>query len=398
VITIAELISRANKPEAAWFAEGGMAAAHAALRALRRAVEAVNAAEEQARRHFDEGVLNEPVEEMAERLTNRRGPRKLLRATRKAKQAAIEAALPEVNPEDAIANVEDAANWKAALDELDALADEHADILGRHWDGLDTDFAAVQEALHTADEVIRETPPEALAAVVVHVTAPRPNGALLRIVSESREEFDRFRTTLRPAPARAPRPELAEGAVQDAINWLRAHVGPLREAAEMLRAYGGPTGRSDLTLAEAVDIAQQRQAAIDAEAAIWSSAGPHAAVLGSIYRGTKTDDDLMNEVVAWSAEARRLHTGHDEPLTPEQAHALAESTPSDGLAAAVANWEHSRESSWAPTWATTTAPGTCCWSCCTTPTASRSGSSTWTPARCSPSSGSPRRCGSAPRS
>ena len=36
---------------------------------------------------------------------------------------------------------------------------------------------AIQEALHTADEVIRETPAEALAAVVVHVTAPRSNSS-----------------------------------------------------------------------------------------------------------------------------------------------------------------------------------------------------------------------------
>ncbi|WP_433361389.1 DUF4011 domain-containing protein [Actinoplanes sp. CA-142083] len=343
VITITGLIGRDTKPEAAWFAEGGIAAAHAAVRALRKGVDAVNAAEEQARRHFDEGVLQEPIEEMAERLTNRRGPRKLLRSTRKAKKTAIEAALPEVTPEEAVANVEDAAAWKAALDELEELAEEHAGILGRHWDGMDTDFAAVQEALHTADEVIRETPAEALAAVVVHVTAPRPNSALLRIVGEARDEFDRFRTTLREPPARAPRPELGEGAIQDAVTWLRSHIAPLRAAAEMLRAYGGPTGRGDLTLAEAVEIAQQRQAAVDAEAAIWAAAGPHAAVLGSIYRGTKTNDDLMNEIVAWTAEARRLHTGHDQQLTPEQAHALAEAEPSDGLAAAVAGWEHARE-------------------------------------------------------
>ena len=343
VITIAGLIARDTKPEAAWFAEGGMAAAHAAVRALRRVIDAVNAAEEQARRHFDEGVLDEPIEEMAERLSARRGPRKLLRGTRRARRATIEAALPEVSPEDALANVEDAAAWKAALDDLDDLAEEHAEILGRHWDGMDTDFAAIQEALHTADEVIRETPAEALAAVVVHVTAPRPNNALLRIVGEARDEFDRFRTTLREPPARAPRPELGDGAIQDAVTWLRAHVAPLRAAAEMLRAYAGPTGRGDLTLAEAVEIAQQRQAAVDAEAAIWAGAGPHAAVLGSIYRGTKTNDDLMNEIVAWTAEGRRLHHGHDAALTAAQAHALGEVEPSDGRATAGAGWEHARE-------------------------------------------------------
>nr|WP_296068655.1 DUF4011 domain-containing protein [uncultured Actinoplanes sp.] len=341
VIAIAELIGRDAKPEAAWFETGGMAAAHTALRALRLAVEGVIAAESQARRHFHEDVLNEPIDEVADRLTKHRGPRKLLRPYRRDKKAAIEAALPDVKPADAVANVEDAAAWKQALEDLAAAEAEHAEILGRHWKGPQTDFAEVQQALHNADEVIRETPAEALAAVVVHVCAPRPNSALLRIVGEARDEFTRFRTTLRPAPARAPRPQLAEGPIQDAVDWLRAHIKPLHAAADMIRAYSGPTGR-DLTLAEAIEIAQQRQAATDAEAAIWAEAAPHAAVLGSVYRGTKTDDRVMNEIVAWSAQARRLMTGSDAPLTVAQAHALIESRPSEGLTAAVAGWEQAR--------------------------------------------------------
>ena len=341
VIAIAELIGREAKPEPGWFETGGMAAAHTALRALRLAVEAVTAAEAQARRHYHEDVLNEPIDEVADKLTRSRGPRKLLRPYRKEKRAAIEAALPDVKPEDAIANVEDAAAWKQALEDLALAESEHAAILGRHWKSVGTDFAQVQEALHNADEVIRETPPEALPAVVVHICAPRPNSALLRIVGEARDEFTRFKTTLRPSPARAPRPSLGDGPIQEAVDWLRAHIEPLHAAAEMIRAYSGPTGR-DLTLAEAIEIAHQRQGATDAEAAIWAEASAHAAVLGSVYRGTKTDDAVMNEIVAWSAQARRLMTGDDHPLTVAQAHALMESQPSEGLSAAVAGWEQAR--------------------------------------------------------
>ncbi|MET0425154.1 MAG: AAA domain-containing protein, partial [Actinoplanes sp.] len=341
VITIAELIGRTHKPEEAWFATGGMAAAHAAVRALRLALESVSAAEAQARRHFNEDVLNEPIEEMADRLTRHRGPRKLLGAYRRDKRAAADAALPEVKPADAVANVEDAAAWKQALDDLAAAEAEHAEILGRHYRARETDFAAIQEALHTADEVMREVPEDALAAVVVHICAPRPNSALLRIVGEARDEFTRFKTTLRPAPARAPRPELAEGPVQDAVTWLKAHIAPLRAAAEMIRAYSAPTGR-DLTLAEASEIAQQRQAATDAETAIWADAAAHAAVLGSVYRGAKTQDDQMNEIVAWTAQARRLMTGSDTAMTPEQAHALIDGRPSEGLTNAVTGWERAR--------------------------------------------------------
>ncbi|WP_308121273.1 DUF4011 domain-containing protein [Paractinoplanes bogorensis] len=341
VITIADLINREHKPEPAWFETGGMAAAHVAVRALRLAIERVRETESQARQHFDEGVLEEPITEVADRLTRNRGPRKLLRPYRRDKKLAAESALPDVKPAEAVANVEDAAAWKNALEELDEAATEHAELLGRHWKGMNTDFHAVQEALHTADEVIREVPADALPAVTVHVCAPRPNSALLRIVGEARDEFTRFRTTLRSAPARAPRPELGEGAIADAVTWLRAHMTPLHAAAEMIRSYSVPTGR-DLTLAEAMEIAEQRQAATDAEAAIWAEAAAHSAVLGTVYRGTKTDDEAMNEVVAWTVAARRLMTGEDAAMTREQAHALMEAHPTDGLPAAVAGWETAR--------------------------------------------------------
>ncbi|GAB2567317.1 hypothetical protein Aab01nite_45030 [Paractinoplanes abujensis] len=341
VITISELINREHKPEPAWFETGGMPAAHAAVRALRLAIDRVRETESQARQHFDETVLGEPITEVADRLTRNRGPRKLLRPYRRDKKLAAEVALPDVKPAQAVANVEDAAAWKNALEDLAAAEAEHAEQLGRHWKGMNTDFHAVQEALHTADEVIREVPADALPAVTVHVCAPRPNSALLRIVGEARDEFTRFRTTLRPAPARAPRPELGEGAIADAVTWLRAHIAPLHAAAEMIRSYSVPTGR-DLTLAEAMEIAEQRQAATDAEAAIWADATTHSAVLGTVYRGTKTDDEAMNEVVAWTVQARRLMTGEDAPMTREQAHALMEAHPTEELSPAVAGWESAR--------------------------------------------------------
>ncbi|MGK5682049.1 DUF4011 domain-containing protein [Actinoplanes sp. URMC 104] len=341
VITIAELIEREHKPEPAWFETGGMAAAHAAVRVLRLAIERVRETEARARRHFGEEVLEEPITEVADRLTRNRGPRKLLRPYRRDKRLAAEVALPDVKPAEAVANVEDAAAWKQALEDLAEAEAEHAELLGRHYKGVDTDFHAIQEALHTADEVMREVPTDALPAVTVHVCAPRPNSALLRIVGEARDEFTRFRTTLRPSPARAPRPELGEGPIAEAVSWLRAHIAPLHAAAEMIRSYSVPTGR-DLTLAEALAIAEQRQAATDAEEAIWAEAAAHAAVLGSVYRGAKTDDETMNEVVAWTVQARRLSTGEDAPMTREQAHALMTAQPTEGLAAAVAGWEAAR--------------------------------------------------------
>ena len=342
VIAIAELISRPDKPETGWFEPGGLAAAREAAATLRQRVAAVAAAEEQARPLFSEEVLSEPVDELARRFATRhRGARKLFGSYRRDKKAAAEVALPSVKPAEAVANLEAAAAWKVAADELESAEARHAAVLGRHWKGRATDFATLDRALRTAADVIATTPAEALPAVAVHVSAPRPNSALLRLVGEAREAYGRWRAKLYPPPANAGRPELGEGAVQDAIGWLRAHVDPLTRAAEMVRAYSAPTGRP-LTLGEALEIAQQRAAAIEAEAAIWRNAASHAALLGSGYRGTKTNDKALAEVVAWTAEARRLRTGVDEPLTPGQAHALAETWPSTRLADSVTDWQEAR--------------------------------------------------------
>ena len=343
VVAIADLINRPHKPVPEWFDSGGLAEAHAAARALHKAVDKVAAAEAQARLHFTEGVLNEPIDQLADRFaTMHRGMRKIFRPYRDDKKAAADIALPSVKPAQAVANLEDAAAWKQAADELAAAEQVHAAALGRHYQGLETDFDAIREALRTVDDVLEVTPPDALPAVVVHICAPRPNGALLRIVREADEEFVRWRSTLRAAPVRAARPELGDGPVHDAITWLRAHADPMLKAAELIRAYNGPTGR-DLTLTQAIEIAQQRQAAVEAEAAIWATAATHAAVLGSAYRGTKTNDAALAEVVEWTAKARRMRTGTDHALTAEQATALAESQATVELSRAVAGWQDARQ-------------------------------------------------------
>jgi hypothetical protein len=342
VVALADLIGRPDKPVAAWFEPGGLARAREGAATLRTRIAAAAAAEAEARQHFREEALSEPVDELADRFANRhRGARKLFGSYRRDKKAAADVALPYVKPADAVANLETAAAWKQASDALEAAEREYGELLGRHFRGRQTDFAALDAALRTAAEGIDLTPAEALPAIAVHLSAERPNNALLRIVSEARTAFSTWTAKLYPPPANAARPELADGDIQAAIAWLRSHVGPLSKAAELIRAYSAPTGRR-LTLGEAMDLSRQREAAVEAEAAIWRNAASHAALLGTGYRGTKTNAKALGEIAEWTAEARRLRTGNDEPLTEGQAHALSECWPSTALADAVADWQETR--------------------------------------------------------
>ncbi|MEV6300195.1 DUF3320 domain-containing protein [Actinoplanes sp. NPDC051861] len=343
VAAIVDLLSRPHKPEAGWFDTTGMAAAQTASRILKRAVEAAQAAESRAREYFNEAALNEPVDELAERFAaQHKGMRKLRAPYRRDKKAAADIARPDVKRSQAVANLSAAAAWKRSIQELEEAEAEHAKILGRHWRRLETDFDAIQEALRTAEEVLQVTPPEALPAVIERVSAPTPNSAIIRIVTEARKEFDRWTAALRPPPEPAPRPQLAAGPIHDAVTWLRAHVEPFTAVAELVQAYSAAAGR-DFTLAESAAIGMLREAASDAAAALSANASEYAKVLGGVYRGTQTDVEALATAMAWTSEARRVRTGGDIAFTAEQAEVLSRARPTDTLPSRVAEWQAARD-------------------------------------------------------
>ncbi|WP_231956722.1 MULTISPECIES: DUF4011 domain-containing protein [unclassified Actinoplanes] len=340
---IVDLLSRPDKPEPAWFDSLGMNAAHAAMRNLRRVVNVVKAAESRAREHFSDNALVEPVDELAERFAHQhKGLRKLSAQSRRDKKAAADIARPDVKRSQAVANLNAAAAWKRALQELAEAEQEYAGILGKHWQGQDTDFDAIERALRTAAQTLEVTPPEALPTLIERICAPTPNSAIIRIVGEAGKEFERWTAALRPPPEPAPRPQLATGPIHDAVTWLRAHVEPFTAVAELVQAYSAAAGR-DFTLAEAAAIGLLRESASEAAAALSANAKEYAKVLGPAYRGTQTDVEALATAMAWTSEARRIRNGADIAFTLEQAELLSRTRPSDTLPARVAEWQAARD-------------------------------------------------------
>ncbi|WP_433384009.1 DUF4011 domain-containing protein [Actinoplanes sp. CA-142083] len=327
VVAIAELGGRANRPEPFWFGAGALAKANAAAAALRRGVEALTAAEGQARRYFHEAILDQPVEQLADRLTRvHRGLRKLFSAYRRDYEAVASFALPSVSPSEAVAHLGLAVAWRAARRDLAALEREHGPALGRYWRGATSDFTALGDAIQAASDLLRWTPPQAVPAVIDHVCAPCPDDGLLRAAAGAQAAVARWQAALRPAPEPAARPELAQGAVRDAIGWLRANAAPLTAAARYVSAHDEATGRT-LDLAGARRLAALRNAVAEALREM-----PAAA----------EDADERAEAVAidWAERARELA---GRALTSAQAAALAGSRPAPGLAEKAAAWTTARE-------------------------------------------------------
>jgi hypothetical protein len=70
-------------------------------------------------------------------------------------------------------------------------------LLGPYWRRLDTDFAAVGEALLVANDVLRIVPPEAQSAVAGHVCGLSGNEAVVRIAAQAGRSLQQWQSTLR---------------------------------------------------------------------------------------------------------------------------------------------------------------------------------------------------------
>ncbi|WP_460885221.1 DUF4011 domain-containing protein [Paractinoplanes abujensis] len=317
---LAELASRPHRPEPFWFGPGLLAGVSVAAAALQRCAEAVTAAEAECRRWFLDGIVEQPVEQLADRLTHEhRGLRKLLGAYRRDWDAVAAYCRPSVPTAEAVAHVGAAVAWQRARRERAAAEHQYAPLLGRYWRG----DAPLHEALRLAGEIVRLTPPDALPAVADQLCRPVPDPRLARTAAQVRA---------------LARRESAADTPQDAAARRRAQLGPLREAATALHAYARALGR-DADVAEVRRLARLRRAAADEERVLADDYATAVAGLGV----AAVHDDALEEAVGWARAARRLTSGIDRPLTGEQAAALH----SDGGAAALTErfgaWEDARD-------------------------------------------------------
>ncbi|MCY1139655.1 DUF4011 domain-containing protein [Actinoplanes sp. Pm04-4] len=276
---VAELAGRANRPEPFWFSPGVLAGVAEAAAVLRRCADAVTATGLECRRWFLDAIVDQPVEQLADRLTNEhRGLRKLLPAYRRDWDAVAAYALPSVAPADAVAHLGTAVAWQRALRERALAERRYAPLLGRYRRG----GVEVDDALRTAADLVRLSPPDALPALADQIGRPAPDPALVRLATQARivAGWEPPTETLIQAAARR-----------------RALVGPLTEAAAALTAFDRALGRH-IDLAEATRLDGLRRAAA----------------------GHATAYDAR--AIAWAREARRLYQG--KPLLDGDADALAE--------------------------------------------------------------------------
>jgi hypothetical protein len=340
LLAIAGLTGEPDRPERAWLSVAGQRAASNAAQALYDAHRALAGAESAARSYFTPDALGQDVTGLAARFANDYQGLGKLSAAYRADKRIVAAITREGTAEDtAQGQLGLAAAWKTAADALAAAESRHAALLGPHYAGRATDFTRLDRALSNAAAAVRCARGHDLSRAADYISRDAaPRGALIGTVTEARQYLSAWQAALAPPPAIAPRPELQEGTVWEAIVWLRAHLAPLHAASEFTRALDEAAGRP-LTFGQARQLVALREAAEDARAQLAARDAIFRDVCGQLYAGAASDITALRDALEWARRLRTMITGGPGPLTPADLDAVESAVPADRLAKAADAWQ-----------------------------------------------------------
>ena len=343
-LTVAALAYAANRPQRKWLSAVGLDAARTAASALRTVLTLAHAAETKARTVYTDAALTADVDALVERFRERHtGWRKLLPAYRADKRTVATITAPNVDPREALRQLDLAVAWKETAATLARTEDRHAACLGDSYRGTATDFAALDQALENAATALRLARTTDLTRLADHLARDAtPNPALRDLIDQVRLDLGRWKASLAPEPLPAPRPELLARPLTDAVGWLRAQLTVLRADADRTRAVAKAVGRQ-LTVEQAGRLLDLRAATDAAHAQLAGRAPRYQDRLGNLYRGAETDLGLVTAALDWTKQIRSLCFGRDAALTLLQATALSTAIPTPTLAEAAGHWQTARQ-------------------------------------------------------
>jgi len=339
LLTVARLGGELDRPERAWLSDPGYRAAGHAAQVLYDAHCTLAQAEAAARSYFTPDALRQDVSGLAKRFANDYQGLGRLSAACRADKKVVGAITREGIAEDtAQQHLGLAVTWKQAAEALAAAELQHAALLGPHYAGQATDFTRLERALTHAANAIRCARGQDLSRAADYIARDAaPNGAVSGMVAEARQYLSAWQAALAPEPAIAPRPELLNGTIMEAIGWLRAHLRPLHAASEFTRAVGEVVGRP-LTLGQARQVIALREAADAAHARLAARDAVFQDLCGQLYAAAATDVMALREALEWTRRLRAMITGGSGPLTPAHLAAAESAVPTDRLVKAADAW------------------------------------------------------------
>jgi very-short-patch-repair endonuclease len=225
------------------------------------------------------------------------------------------------------------------------------EFLGRYVSEGRPHTEALQMALDSARLIARlasDTLTEpARRTSLVEVLAdgrPRPSD-LLTQADQIRRDLDLWQEYTGQPHVAAVGTALAARPLERAASWLRAHVEPFEDAADLIRSTARIMGEATgLTLSRAREVVAAVVSARAAESSFAENDATYRNLLGSLYQGTETDRAAILDALDWAQKVRRTaHGGHSAPLPQAAARMMLTASADPSVADRASDWRHQCE-------------------------------------------------------
>lgn len=327
-------------PDRRWFSPEGLQSARTAASALHARAATLSEAESTASARFTADALRAPLAELRDRFTNLHKGLKKLSGTYRADKKTVASLLTSASTvKDGIQHLTEAITWSDRTREFEAAVIEHSPILGTYWRGRETDFESLASAIAVAEQAATLTSGRVPSALADFLSAHGPDDGQNAIVDAVTAEFGTWKSGLAPAPSRTGRPELALEPVQVSIDWLDAHVGPMRQAAERIGGVAAVT-RKTHTLTDVNQLLELRENVEAAHHALRSNVESYRASFGEHYDDIETDLVALDSALGWAEQTREFIRGS---LSIDQIRTLESSHHVENLQAAYDKWTRVRD-------------------------------------------------------
>ena len=323
-----------------WFTPAGLAEARGTAAALHHHAAVLYEAETKATSLFTPEALKAPLAELQDRFTNlHKGLKKLSGNYRTDKKIVAGLLTNATDVKQGINHLADAVRWVETSNAFNHLAATQGAFLGQHWQGRHTNFEALYAALAVVDEILALTQNNPPAPLVTYFTGNQPNDGLQAVADAARVDIDGWKRGLQPPPALTPRPELLLGSISDAIEWLTAHVNPMRQAVLRINAVAAVTGRNH-TVADANHVLTLAGHAGRAASELRAAEPTYRAALGDYFNFGDTNLEALDAAIGW---AETLRTLTNQPLTTKQVKTLADCNLVEAMRPNYEKWTQARD-------------------------------------------------------
>ncbi|MEW2304445.1 DUF3320 domain-containing protein [Streptomyces sp. NPDC006655] len=231
------------------------------------------------------------------------------------------------------------------------VSEQQLGLLGRYAPAGHPRTEALRAALDSAWLITRLAPDTltepARRTSLVDVLAdgrPEPRELLVR-ADQIRHDLDLWQEYTGQPHLAMVGTVLAAHPLEPAASWLRAHVEPFEDAADLIRSTARAMDEeTGLTLSRAREAVAAVVSARAAESSFAENDATYRSLLGALYQSTETDRDAILDALDWAQKVRRTaHGGHSAPLSQTAARLMLAASADPSVAARAGDWSRQRE-------------------------------------------------------